>query len=135
MERRSGAEVLVPASCRGGSQRCGSAGGAFVLLPTGKEPVLSSNDENIQAIDTLLQKATSQPALILDREFDSFSIYRHLLELRQRFVIRATENRKSLPWGVPRSPEEATYRREETIEKDRYLRTESVIPFSSKTGA
>jgi hypothetical protein len=104
------------------------------LYSSGEESFLSSNDENIQVIDTLLQKTNFQPTLVLDREFDSFSIYRHLLELRQRFVIRVTQNRKFLPWGVPRSPGERTYSREEMMEKDPYLSTENVIPFSSKTG-
>jgi hypothetical protein len=105
------------------------------LYSIGQESFLSSNDENIQVIDTLLQKTNFQPTLVLDREFDSFSIYRHLMELRQRFVIRITKNRKFIPWGVPRASGEKTYSREEIVEKELFLSTQEIIPFSTKTGS
>lgn len=104
------------------------------LYSSGQESFLSSNDENLQVIDTLLQKTNFQPTLVLDREFDVFSIYRHLMELRQRFVIRVKENRKFIPADAARVIGEKTYDRKEIIEKDLFLSTQNVIPFSTKTG-
>jgi hypothetical protein len=95
-----------------------------------EEKFLSTNDENIQVLETLLHKTNFLPTLVLDREFDAFAIYRHLCNLRQKFIIRVKKNRKFLLPDEPRSPKQKSYSREEIIGKTAYLDSKDVIQFT-----
>lgn len=102
------------------------------LYSSASESFLSSNDENIQALENFLQRTHFQPTVVLDREFDVFAIMRHFCELRQKFIIRITKNRKFFLPDEKRSPKQKTYTREEMSEKWAYLETKQVINFTHK---
>jgi hypothetical protein len=102
------------------------------LYSFASEFFISTNDENLQAMETLIHKTGFLPTLVLDREFDSFSIIRHLCNLRQRFVIRLKKNRKYRKAGEPTGPNTLTYTREEMIDKFPHLKTKSWITYSKK---
>ncbi|HEY4500237.1 MAG TPA: transposase [Candidatus Paceibacterota bacterium] len=97
------------------------------LYSTASESFLSSNDENLQPLETLLHKTYFQPTLILDREFDAFAIIRHLCGLNQKFVIRLKKTRKFLLPGVT---SRESYSREEISQNFAFLNTQSVITYS-----
>jgi hypothetical protein len=103
---------------------------ALSLYSTRGEKFYSSNDENIQVIEGLLHRSNFQPTLILDREFDAFSIYRYFCQLRQKFIIRVKKNRRFYPPDEPRSLKQKTYSREEILGKCSYLETQAVIQFT-----
>jgi hypothetical protein len=100
------------------------------LYSFASEFFVSTNDENIQAMETLIHKTNLLPALILDREFDAYSIIRHLCDLRQRFVIRLKKNRKYREAGAPLGPHTPTYTREEMIGKFPFLEASAWITYS-----
>jgi hypothetical protein len=100
------------------------------LYSPGSETFVSENDEYIQAIDPLIQQVGFAPLLILDREFDAFVIIRHLCELRQRFVIRVTSNRKYKCADASTNVWEPTFSREEMLEKHSFLDCKAVITYS-----
>lgn len=102
------------------------------LYSFASEFFVSANDENIQAMETLVHKTHLLPALILDREFDSFAIIRHLCDLRQRFVIRLKKNRKYRQAGTTFGPDTPTYSREEMIGEFPSLKAQSWITYSKK---
>jgi len=97
------------------------------LYSSASESFLSQNDESPKALETLLHKTYFQPTLILDREFDVFSIIRHLCELNQKFVIRLRSSRK---YYLPTSKSRRTYSREEISQNHAYLETKSVITYA-----
>lgn len=91
------------------------------LYSSASEDFISGNDENIQSLTTLLMQARFAPLLVLDREFDSYVIIRHLCELNQKFVIRLKSNRKYRIPGESSTPGVPTYSREEMAEKYCFL--------------
>lgn len=93
---------------------------------------ISQNDETLQSMETLIHKTNFLPTLILDREFDSYSIIRHLCRLRQEFVIRIKKNRKYRVPGEPRQNKGDTYTREEMIDKYAFLSSKEWITYSKK---
>ena len=95
-----------------------------------EEKFLSTNDENVQVLETLLHKSHFLPTLVLDREFDAFSIYRHLCNLRQRFIVRVKKNRKFFIPSESTGLNQKTYSREEIMRKTAYLETSEVIQFT-----
>ena len=116
---------------------------AIALSPTGgilplelslysarSEDFLSENDEYIQAISPLIHQTNFAPTLILDREFDAFSIIRHLCDLRQRFIIRVTSNRKYKLPSATKNLDEPNFTREEMAQKHDFLETETTITYS-----
>jgi hypothetical protein len=54
------------------------------LYSYASEFFISQNDETLQALETLIHKTNFLPTLVLDREFDSYSIIRHLGQLSVR---------------------------------------------------
>jgi hypothetical protein len=94
------------------------------------ENFLSSNDENLQALETILHRTNFQPIVVLDREFDQFALYRHFCLLRLRFIIRIKKNRKFFLPDEPRSKNQRTYFREEILENSTYLETKAVVQFT-----
>jgi hypothetical protein len=94
------------------------------------EQFVSENDEYVQVLDILIQKTGLAPMLVLDREFDAFILIRHFCELRQRFVIRVTSNRKYKLADARSGLIDPTFTREEIIEKHAFLETKSVITYS-----
>lgn len=104
----------------------------LALYSFASEFFVSTNDENIQAMETLIHKTQFLPMIILDREFDSFSIIRHLCSLRQRFVIRVKKNRKYRTVGSILGADAPTYTREEMIEKSSFLTSSAWITYSKK---
>lgn len=97
------------------------------LYSTASESFISANEENLQPLETLLHKTHFQPTLILDREFDAFSIIRHLCGLNQKFVIRLKKTRKFI---VPGTTSRDSYTREEISQKYAFMTTQSVITYS-----
>jgi hypothetical protein len=104
----------------------------LTLYSFASEFFVSANDENIQAMETLIHKTHFLPTLVLDREFDSFSIIRHLCDLRQRFVIRVTKNRKYRIAGAALVPNAPTFTREEIVENSSFLTSSAWITYSKK---
>jgi Transposase DDE domain len=102
------------------------------LYSYASEFFISQNDETLQALETLIHKTNFLPTLILDREFDSYSIIRHLGQLRQRFVIRLKKNRKYRIPGEPRKNKGDTYTREEMANKYAFLSSKEFITYSKK---
>ena len=102
------------------------------LYSYASEFFVSANDENIQAMETLIHKTNLLPVLILDREFDAFPIIRHLMGLRQRFVIRVTKNRKYRIAGAALNLKMPTYTREEMTGKYAFLESQEWITYSKK---
>lgn len=100
------------------------------IYSSGSESFVSENDEYIQAIEPLIHQTKFAPLLILDREFDVFSIIRHLCALRQRFVIRVTTNRKYKLADATKNPDEPNFTREEMTEKHSFLDCKAVITYS-----
>ena len=100
------------------------------LFAFGGEDFLSQNDESIKAIDTLVQRTLFKPLLVLDREFDAFSYFRHFMGLNQRFLIRLKENRKYRLPGAVASPKTPTYTRDEMLEKFCFLRAKKEIRYT-----
>jgi hypothetical protein len=90
---------------------------------------VSQNDETLQAMENLIHKTNFLPTLILDREFDSYSIIRHLCQLRQKFVIRITKKRKFRVPGEPRKLKGGTYSREEMAGKYAFLSSKEWITY------
>ncbi len=95
-----------------------------------EEGFRSSNDENMQSLETILHQTDFQPIVVLDREFDQFTIYRHFCLLRLRFIIRIKKNRKFYLPDEPKSAGQRTYFREEILDKSAYLETKAVIEFT-----
>lgn len=104
----------------------------LALYSYASEFFLSTNDENIQAMETLLHKTRLMPVLVLDREFDSYSIIRHLASLRQRFIIRMKKNRKFRIAGAPIRSVGGTYTREEMCRNYAFLFAEKEITYSKR---
>jgi len=101
------------------------------LYSCASEFFISENDEYIQALETLIHKTHFAPVLVLDREFDVFSIMRHLCELRQRFIVRVTKNRKYRVAGDVFIPGTTlTYDRQGIIEKHAYLSSKEWITYT-----
>ena len=100
------------------------------LYSTASENFISANDEYIQVLDGLIHKTNFLPTLVLDREFDSFIIIRHLCELRQKFIVRVTQNRK---YRLSNSVGSAqTFNRENIIKKHAFLSSSSEITYTRK---
>ena len=102
------------------------------LYSYASEFFVSTNDENIQAMETLIHKTGLLPILVLDREFDSYSIIRHLASLRQRFIIRMKKNRKFRVAGAPIKSGSGTYTREEMCLNYAFLVAEKEITYSKR---
>lgn len=102
------------------------------LYSPGSEQFVSENYEYVQVLDNLIQKTGFAPLLVLDREFDAFILIRHLCELKQRFVIRVTSNRKYKCAGAGTALSEPTFTREEMLEKRTFLESKAVITYSKK---
>ena len=100
------------------------------LYSPGSETFVGENDEYLQAIDPLIQRVGFAPLLILDREFDAFVIIRHLCELRQRFVIRVTSNRKYKRADASTNVWEPTFDRDEMLEKHAFLECKAVVTYT-----
>jgi hypothetical protein len=100
------------------------------LYSARSEEFLSENDEYIQALSPLLQRTNFEPLLILDREFDAFSIIRHLCDLRQPFVIRVMSTRKYKLPEASKNLYEPNFTREEMTEKHAFLEHKAVITYS-----
>jgi Transposase DDE domain len=104
------------------------------LYSAASETFVSENDEYIQTLDTLIQQTRFAPILVLDREFDAFIIIRHLCQLRQRFIIRVTSNRKYKLVDATTNTWEPTYTREEMAQKHAFLESKAVVTYY-KSGA
>lgn len=104
----------------------------LALYSFASEFFVSATDENIQAMETLIHKTSFLPTLILDREFDVFSIIRHLCKLRQRFIIRLKKNRKYKVPGSSKKAGEPTFTREEILKKGSFIRTSEWVTYSKK---
>ena len=104
----------------------------LALYSFASEFFVSTNDENIQAMETLIHKTGFLPTLVLDREFDSYAIIRHLSYLRQLFVIRLKMNRKYRQAGAVLGADTPTYTREEMIGKYAFLEASEWITYSKK---
>lgn len=101
------------------------------LYSTGSETFLSNNDEYLVPLANLSVRTKFRTLLVLDREFDSFIIIRHLCGLNQKFVIRLKENRKYRIPGTPLGPEALTLTREEiSTTKYQFLNTKSVVTYT-----
>lgn len=101
------------------------------LYSTASEIFVSNNDEYITPLTNLSLRTRLQTLLVLDREFDSFIIIRHLCGLNQKFVIRIKENRKYRIPGTPLGPDVLTLTREEISSiKYQFLSTKSVVTYT-----
>lgn len=105
------------------------------LYSTGSEAFVSNNDEYLVPLENLSLRTKLRTLLVLDREFDSFIIIRHLCGLNQKFVIRLKENRKYRIPGTPLGPDALTLTREEISSINyQFLNTKSVVTYT-KNGA
>jgi hypothetical protein len=93
---------------------------------------MSRNDETMQALETLIHKTHFLPTLILDREFDAYSIIRHLCRLRQKFIIRITKKRKFRVPGESIKLRGGTHSREEMIGKYAFLSAQEWITYGKQ---
>lgn len=98
------------------------------MYSSAAEDFVSQNESYVNVLETLMHQSNFAPTLVLDREFDSFIIIRHLCKLRQRFVIRMKKTRK---YRVPGSVWNAeTYTREEITGKHAFLEAKAEIAYT-----
>lgn len=137
--KRKEVPVLKPGFCLRVAVGISSCGDVLPvdlqLYSSASEFFISNNDEHIQALETLLHRTGLEPTLVLDREFDSFVMIRHLCQLRVKFIIRMKSNRKFKPAGTPKSVDGPTYTREQMIDDFCFLKTTAQIAYTEEDGS
>jgi hypothetical protein len=103
------------------------------LYSTASEFFSSNNEEYIVPLTNLSIRTQLKSLLVLDREFDSYIIIRHLCGLNQKFVIRLKENRKYRLPEEKLGPGCRTFTREEISQPEhQFLKTKSIVTYTRR---